>query len=184
MSNEFNYRGYSGSCIASIEDSCLHGRILFIDDLITYEGDSVSELEASFKKAVDEYINYCETTGKPANKPYSGTFNVRIGPELHKSASQCAASAGIKLNEFVRNAILNEVRLTQAQHEIKPNVHELAASNQEDTFSEDFYTVNPLKQNKCIAFSGSSDHLVNLSTQAFYEHVGIHMKGTQLVKPH
>lgn len=122
MSNEFSYKGYSGSCIASIEDDCLHGRILFIDDLITYEGSSVSELGVSFKEAVDGYINYCEETGKPANKPYSGTFNIRIGPELHKSAAQCAILNNVRLNEFVRSAIEEKVAASITPEVIKHEV--------------------------------------------------------------
>lgn len=105
MSNEFNYKGYSGSCIASIEDGCLHGRILFINDLIVYEGSTISELSDAFKLAVDNYVTYCAETGKPANKPFSGSFNVRISPELHKIAAQCARRSDITLNEYVRLAI-------------------------------------------------------------------------------
>lgn len=165
MSNEFNYKGYSGSCTASIEDNCLHGRILFIDDLITYEGDSIPELETSFKNAVDEYIDYCEKTGKPANKPYSGTFNVRIGPELHKLASQCATSAGIKLNEFVRGAIFKAVNLNRTQHEIKPNEHEIAESTSEKTLPLNL--IQAIEQKESVTSAGYAglmeDPIITLS---------------------
>jgi hypothetical protein len=42
-----------------------------------------------------------EKTGKPANKFYSGTFNVRIGQELHRKAAQEAAKRNISLNDYV-----------------------------------------------------------------------------------
>lgn len=99
------YKGYSGSIEASIEDACLHGRILFVDDLVTYEGDSVPEIRAAFQDAVDRYLNHCQRVGKAANKPYSGTFNVRIGPELHSKAARVAHQKKIKLNEFVKLAV-------------------------------------------------------------------------------
>ncbi|MFZ2540256.1 MAG: type II toxin-antitoxin system HicB family antitoxin [Gallionella sp.] len=118
MSNEFKYKGYLGSCEASIEDGCLHGRILFIDDLISYEGNTVPKLERSFKIAVDAYIDYCARTGMPANKPYSGSFNVRIGSDLHKAAVQCASRNGTKLNEFVKKAIEKEVAQTASPQEV------------------------------------------------------------------
>lgn len=125
MSNEFNYKGYSGSSEISIEDGCLHGRILFIDDLITYEGNTVPELSTSFKTAVDGYISYCEQTGKPANKPYSGSFNVRVGAELHRAAAQFAKRTNVKLNELVRRGLEKEVnQSTQfevVRHEITVN---------------------------------------------------------------
>lgn len=103
--NQLNHLGYTGSSEISLEDGCLHGRILFIDDLITYEAESVTGLCAAFEEAVNDYLEYCAETGKPANKPYSGTFNVRVGPELHKSATKQAYLKDQSLNEFVRSAI-------------------------------------------------------------------------------
>lgn len=103
--SELNYKGYIGSVEISIEDACLHGRILFIDDLVTYEGDSVPGIQEAFQEAVDRYLGHCQRVGKPANKPYSGTFNVRIGSELHSKAARVAHLKKIKLNEFVKLAI-------------------------------------------------------------------------------
>lgn len=102
---ELTHNGYVGSIEVSVEDACLHGRILFIDDLVTYEGETVHEIRAAFQDAVDRYLAHCERVGKPANKPYSGTFNVRIGSELHSKAAKVAHMKKIKLNEFVKQAI-------------------------------------------------------------------------------
>ena len=112
MSNEFSYAGYSGSCETSIEDGCLHGRILFIDDLVTYEGNTIPELKTSFEAAVDRYVAYCAQTGKPANKPYSGNFNVRVNPDIHKAAAQRAQRDGVSLNQFIGRALEKEVNQT------------------------------------------------------------------------
>ena len=147
MSNEYKYKGYSGSCEVSIDDGCLHGRILFIDDLITYEGNSVPELEVSFKTSVDGYINYCEQTGKPANKPYSGTFNVRIGPDLHKQAAQKATYLGIRLNQLVINALQVEVAVTTSVNNLygspTRNAMFLIANNGVVTNAQSSSNVNP-----------------------------------------
>lgn len=124
--NELTYIGYTGSIEVSIEDDCLHGRILFIDDLVTYEGSSVSEIRAAFQESVDRYLSHCQRVGKPADKPYSGTFNVRIGPELHSKAAKAAHLKKIKLNEFVKLAIqtavdMNGVVTHHHQHDINVN---------------------------------------------------------------
>lgn len=103
--NKLNYKGFSGSLEPSLEDNCLIGRVQFIDDIISYEGETISELKRNFEAAVDRYLAYCNKTGKPANKPYSGTFNVRIGAELHRKAAIAASNASLNLNEFVANAI-------------------------------------------------------------------------------
>jgi len=105
MSNTLSHKGYTGSIDISVEDGCLHGRILFIDDIVTYEGDTVEEVKSSFIAAVDRYLDYCEETGKPANKPYSGTFNVRIGPDAHRKAVEIAHLNNMTLNDFVSQSI-------------------------------------------------------------------------------
>jgi len=103
--SDLSYKGYVGSCEVSFEDECLHGRILFIEDLITYEGANPPELKLNFEAAVDRYLAYCEKSGKPANAPCSGSFNVRIGPELHRQALIKARLNGVNLNEFVKEAV-------------------------------------------------------------------------------
>ena len=58
--NKLSHKGYTGSIEVSIEDNCLHGRILFIEDIVTYEGETVDDLATSFKDAVDRYVTYCK----------------------------------------------------------------------------------------------------------------------------
>jgi len=66
--NKLSHNGYTGSVEVSFEDNCLHGRVLFIDDLITYEGATAEELLVSFNAAVDHYIT---TARKPGSLPTS-----------------------------------------------------------------------------------------------------------------
>ena len=124
--SDLTYKGYIGSIEVSIEDICLHGRILFVDDLVTYEGNNVTEIRAAFQDAVDRYLNHCQRVGKAANKPYSGTFNVRIGPELHSKAARVAHQKKIKLNEFVKLAIqaaIDTDRVITHKHQHQHNVN-------------------------------------------------------------
>ena len=102
---EMKHKGFTGSYEISFEDDCLHGRVLFIDDLISFEGSTPAGLRQAFIDAVDRYIDHCEKTGKPPNTPYSGTFNVRVGPELHRSAVRCAQRRGMTLNELTTRAL-------------------------------------------------------------------------------
>jgi predicted HicB family RNase H-like nuclease len=116
-SKPLTYKGYSGSIEASVEDGCLHGKLLFINDLITYEGETVPQLIESFHLAVDSYLHYCKSTGKPANKAFSGTFNVRIGPERHVSIAKKAVELGLAgVNEAVCAAIDNWLQPAEPTH--------------------------------------------------------------------
>ena len=84
------YKGYIGSVDVSLEDDCLHGRVQFIDDIISYEGATPVELKRAFEDAVDRYLAYCEKTGKSANKSFSGSFNVRVGADRHRALAHAA----------------------------------------------------------------------------------------------
>lgn len=119
------HKGFTGSYEISFEDDCLHGKVLFIEDLITYEGNTAGELREAFIAAVDRYLEYCKKTGKPANKPYSGTFNVRVGAELHRKAAVCAQRRGVNLNEVVAQALqvaVDHDGLAKVEHSHKHEV--------------------------------------------------------------
>ena len=83
MTNELNYKGYKGSSEYSEEDGVWFGKILCIKDLIMYEAEEQEGLYDSFKQAVDEYFEDCKRRGCEPDKPCSGTFNVRVGADMH-----------------------------------------------------------------------------------------------------
>lgn len=103
--DDLKHKGYLGSVEMSQEDGCLHGRIQFINDIVTYEGNTVPELIQNFQAAVDEYLAYCERKGKEPNKPFSGNFNIRIGPELHKLVAFEARKHNTSINDVICKVI-------------------------------------------------------------------------------
>lgn len=112
MKNVLTHKGYTGSVEFSLEDECLHGKILFVNDVVTYEAETLPQLLAEFVAAVDDYLETCAQLGKNPDKPYSGTFNVRIGPEMHQDVAKASFYAGIALNEFVRQALKEKLAST------------------------------------------------------------------------
>ena len=56
MKHALSYKGYSGTVEISIEDNCLHGKVEFINDLVTFEGETPIELQSAFEEAVDRYL--------------------------------------------------------------------------------------------------------------------------------
>lgn len=105
MEKLLNYRGYYGSIEASTEDNCLFGKLRFIRALVNYEGETVAELTAAFREAVDDYLETCKQLGVEPEQPCKGSFNVRVGHGLHLAAATAAAEHGISLNELTRNAL-------------------------------------------------------------------------------
>lgn len=100
-----NHRGYQGSIAISLEDNVIFGSILNINDLVTYEAETPEGLKAAFIEAVEDYLEFCKKKGVSPDKPVSGSFNVRIGQELHKKAVQFATKKDIALNELVKSAV-------------------------------------------------------------------------------
>lgn len=105
MSTMLQHRGYYGSIEASPEDNCLFGKIQFIRALVNYESTTVAELTEAFRLAVDDYLSTCAALSQAAEVPCKGSFNVRVGHDLHLAASVAATQQHISLNDLTRRAL-------------------------------------------------------------------------------
>ena len=105
MSDMLEHRGYRGSVLYSAEDETFHGRLEFIRDLVTYEGDDAKSLKRAFREAVDDYLRLCEEEGRAPDVPLKGSFNVRPGRDLHRRALLYARREGLSLNAVVTDAL-------------------------------------------------------------------------------
>ena len=103
--NILEYKGYRGKVEYDAENFMLHGKVVGIDDLITFEGNS-EHIEDEFHSAVDDYLEFCEEVGKSPEKEYCGSFNIRIKPELHKKLALKARTTNESLNSLVEKAIV------------------------------------------------------------------------------
>ena len=105
ISDKLEYKSYVGSAHYSDENEVFHGKLEGIRDLVTYEGEDVASLKQGFRDAVDDYLETCHGQGKTPETPFKGTFNVRVGRELHKRAAVYAAEHKKKLNTVVSEAL-------------------------------------------------------------------------------
>ena len=105
MSNMLEYRGHPGSILYNDEDEVLHGRLEFIRDLVTHEGQDARSLKNALREAVDDYLSLCEEEGREPGVPLKSSFNVRPGRELHRRAMLYARGQGMSLNAVVASAL-------------------------------------------------------------------------------
>ena len=98
--NNMTYRGYAAHMDFDTEDKIIVGRVVDIDDIITFHGTSVGEFESAFKTAVDGYIFACEQLGQTADKPASGRLMLRVNPAVHAAAVKASARSGQSLNKW------------------------------------------------------------------------------------
>ena len=104
-SNVLKYKGYTTKIMYSAEDRVLYGKIEGIDDLVTFNASTIESIINEFHFAVEDYIELCKESGKEPQKAYSGTFNIRIKPELHKRLAVKAKENNRSINAEVETAI-------------------------------------------------------------------------------
>ncbi len=95
------YKGYHGAVEYDYDAEILFGEVVGLRDVVTFQGKSVTELEQTFKDSIDEYLTFCEQLNRKPEKPFSGKFNVRISPDLHRSLAAQAKRENRSLNQWV-----------------------------------------------------------------------------------
>ena len=106
-----NYKGYLGTVEYDDQAKIFHGDIINTRDVITFQGTTVKEIERAFRDSIDDYLAWCKEDGVEPEKPYSGRFNVRLSPELHRQIAVIAKKKRVSLNSFVEKAITDEIVL-------------------------------------------------------------------------
>ncbi len=112
MKDVMKYKGFIGSVHYASEDRVFYGKVEGINDLITFEGSTVDELEEGFKYMVDEHIKDCNKKNIPLEKSYKGNLNIRLSPDLHKKAAYNAALRGVSLNQYINEALREKLTST------------------------------------------------------------------------
>jgi predicted HicB family RNase H-like nuclease len=148
------YKGYYASINVSVEDECMFGKVEFINDSIVFGADTIPGLKATFEAEVDDYLEFCMEVGKAPDKTMTGSFNVRIGENLHKKAIMRSKSDGVTLNDVIKKSVEQYVNTS-------PEIH-------------NHVSVNILKQDEHViktqTFDTSSNYTWKPSVEAPNEH--------------
>lgn len=103
------YNEYTGSIEFSKNDNLLYGQVIGIKSLISYEGKTGDELEKDFICAIDSYLSDCKENNEEPEKPFKGSFNVRVSPALHQASALLAKDEKTTLNALVADSLKNTV---------------------------------------------------------------------------
>ena len=104
------YKGYIGKVELDDEAGILHGEVINIRDVVTFEGQTVEELRQAFWDSIEDYLNFCAERGEDPEKPFSGKFVVRMPAELHRKAYIKAKLADKSLNSWVTEVLEDAVQ--------------------------------------------------------------------------
>jgi predicted HicB family RNase H-like nuclease len=99
------YNGYYGSVHFDSEDLIFHGKIEFIRALVSYEAIDAKGLKKAFEEAVDDYLEMCQSQKIQPEKPFKGSLNVRLGPELHRQVAIVAEQRHLSINKFIADTL-------------------------------------------------------------------------------
>lgn len=115
MTNAMSYKGYTASMVFDAEDRIIVGRVIDIDDIIAFHGESVAEFESNFHAAIDDYLAASQELDSAPEKPASGKVMLRIAPEVHAAALKAAARSGTSLNKWAEGALGKAARKPAAR---------------------------------------------------------------------
>lgn len=96
-----NYKGYIGHVEFDDEHETFVGEVINTKDIITFQADTAHDLKQEFINSIEDYIAFCTERNESPEKPFSGKFNLRIPPELHREAYIAARYSGMSLNAWV-----------------------------------------------------------------------------------
>lgn len=111
MNNVMTYKGYMAHVEFDPRDNIFWGKIVGIEDNVTFHGDTVENLTADFQAAIDHYTSDCAATGRELLKPASGKLMLRVAPEVHAKALAAAKASGKSLNQWAAEVLDNAVHI-------------------------------------------------------------------------
>ncbi len=107
--NTMSHKSYTARVDYDERDNLFVGRILGIRSIISFHGETVSELRAEFEHAINDYLAECEEEGIQPEKPASGKLLLRVPPEVHGKALVAAQAAGKSLNQWATEVLQHAV---------------------------------------------------------------------------
>ena len=104
------YKSYMGHVEFDDEADIFHGEVMNTRDVITFQGKTVAELKKAFRESVDDYLAFCKERKEEPEKPFSGKFNLRLDPDLHRQVYVAARQDKMSLNQWIAEAIKHHIQ--------------------------------------------------------------------------
>ena len=103
--NTMNHKGYTARIDFDERDNIFVGRVLGLRSIISFHGETVSDLRHEFEVAIEDFLNDCKEQGVKPEKPASGKLMLRVSPEIHGAALVAAQASGKSLNQWATEVL-------------------------------------------------------------------------------
>ncbi len=107
--NIMQSEGFKAKIEYDSEIDLFRGEILGLNGGADFYGKSPSELRREFKKSLKVFLDVCKEKGIEPNKQYSGKFNLRIPPRIHREIAEKASAEEKSINQWVSEVLENTV---------------------------------------------------------------------------
>jgi len=104
------YKGYTGEAQWDEDASFFHGDVLYLRDVVTFQGRTTGEINQAFRDSVDDYLQWCEELGQAPEKPFSGDLRLGMAPEQQQHLARIAAKEGKTLDEWAKDVLLSAAK--------------------------------------------------------------------------
>jgi len=81
------------------------GEFIGLNGGADFYATTIEELKKEGSISLKVFLEMCKEEGLNPNKEYSGTFNLRVPPELHAQIAERAAAEGKSLNKCVTDLL-------------------------------------------------------------------------------
>ena len=99
--NRMSYQGYEARVDYDEEANLLHGEVVNLRDVITFQARSVDDLKLALQDSVEDYRAFCKERGEAPEEPYIGQFMMRLEPALYQAAADAARTSGLSLDRWI-----------------------------------------------------------------------------------
>jgi predicted HicB family RNase H-like nuclease len=103
--NTMIHKGYTARIEFDERDNIFVGRVLGLRSIISFHGETVTDLRHEFEVAIEDFLNDCKEQGVKPEKPASGKLMLRVSPEIHGAALVAAQASGKSLNQWATEVL-------------------------------------------------------------------------------
>ncbi len=97
--------GYTAKIEYDSEGDQFRGEILGLNGSADFYGKSSAALRKEFKNSLRVFLEVCEENGISPTKEFSGKFDLKINPTLHRKIAAVATGENKSLNQWVSETL-------------------------------------------------------------------------------
>lgn len=110
LSNVISHRGYHAEIRYDPSADAFDGRVLGLQDVISFYGRTPEELRREMEAAIEDYLDWCAADGVKPERSWSGKLTLRSDDEFRRRVLIAAAARGQSVRAWINELADRESR--------------------------------------------------------------------------